>query len=743
MAKSVKSVKFAAPHLLQARLQLWRSRFMFAVIFLAFVALAGKAFYLQTASKNFLQAQGAQRYEKTVELQANRGRILDRHGVVLASSLPARSIWAYADRVDLSDPRLLDLARLLNMQPLDLQAKLTRGDRGFVFLKRQVDMDTAERIAALRIRGIGQDSEYKRNYPEGEIAAHLVGFTDLAHVGQEGLELAFQSTLAGTPGSRRVSRDGTGQIIGGIDRIKEPQDGRDLRLTIDSRIQYQAFQAVKEAVTSQKAKAGAAVVMDARNGQILALANWPSYNPADRKTLSGNNLRNRAITDLYEPGSTLKVFTAALALESGKYRPHSMFDASEGWMKIGRDVIRDAHRQKEPMTLAQVIQKSSNIGTAQMALNLSPEDHWKLLTSVGLTEAPKIGFPGAASGRLRPFTKWKPIEHATISYGHGLSVSLLQMARAYSIFSGPGQVLPVSLVVPEEERRVRAIQVSSANARYRAERVAGQQVISAQTAAAMRRILELSAGQKDAVAKAAVPGYRVGGKTGTTKKLEGGKYVKKYVSSFVGMAPMSNPRVIVAVMVDEPGAGKYYGSDVAAPVFARITGEALQTLAVEPDAPFETMISPITPELVVAPDSVPSAPGDVGRVKGVSIPRSSVIPPVRGKQKMSATGSGPKVSAAPVASAPAKVSASAGARRTPKVSSAPAASRVSKVSVAPTVSAPAASTVSVAAPVPKTTARAASKVSANDAVPERRANEATRTLVARQLERSGNGRGGA
>ena len=446
--KSVNPVKFAEPRLLRAELQLWRSRFMFALLFVGFVALAGKAFYLQTASKPFLQAQGAQRYEKTIELQANRGRILDRHGVVLASSLPARSIWAYADRVDLNDPRLLDLARLLNMKPDALASKLTQGDRSFVFLKRQVDLDTAERIAALRIRGIGQDSEYKRNYPEGEIAAHLVGFTDLSHVGQEGLELAFQSTLAGKPGSRRVIRDGTGKIISDIDQIKPPQDGRDLRLTIDSRIQYQAFQAVKEAVISQQAKAGAAVVLDARNGQILALANWPSYNPADRKTLNGQGLRNRAITDLYEPGSTLKVFTAALALESGRYTPASMFDAREGFMKIGRDVIRDAHRQKELMTLQQVIQKSSNIGTAKMALSLQPEEHWKMLNAIGIGQAPRIGFPGAAAGRLRPFSKWKPIEHATISYGHGLSVSLLQMARAYTIFGNAGEVLPVQLVMP-------------------------------------------------------------------------------------------------------------------------------------------------------------------------------------------------------------------------------------------------------------------------------------------------------
>ena len=632
-----KSVKFAAPHLLQARLQLWRSRFMFALLFVAFSALCIKAFYLQTASKPFLQAQGAQRYEKTIELQANRGRILDRHGVVLASSLPARSIWAYADRVDLSDPRLMDLARLLGMKPQDLQAKLTHGDRSFVFLKRQVDLDTAERIAALRIHGIGQDSEYKRNYPEGEIAAHLVGFTDLAHVGQEGLELAFQSTLAGKPGSRRVVRDGSGRIISDIDQIKEPQDGRDLKLTIDSRIQYQAFQAVKEAVAAQQAKAGAAVVLDARNGQILALANWPSYNPADRRTLNGNGLRNRAITDLYEPGSTLKVFTAALALDSGRYSPSSLFDAREGFMKIGPDIIRDAHRNKELLTLQQVIQKSSNIGTAKMALSMPPEDHWKMLDAVGIGQAPRIGFPGAAAGRLRPYTKWKPIEHATISYGHGLSVSLLQMARAYTIFAGGGEVLPAQLIIPEEEVSARG--GAALGAGFNAP-VRGTPVIRPQTAATMRHILEMSAGNKDAVSSAAVPGFRIGGKTGTTKKLEGGRYVKKYVSSFIGMAPMSNPRVIVAVMIDEPGAGKYYGSDIAAPVFARITGEALHTLAVEPDAPFETMISPISPELVVGPGSVPRAPGDVGRVQNVSVPRHTLIPPAKGRPKTSSADEG-------------------------------------------------------------------------------------------------------
>jgi cell division protein FtsI (penicillin-binding protein 3) len=587
----VRSVKFAAPKLLQTRLQLWRSRFIFALVALCFVALGGKALYLQTMSAPFLQAQGAQRYEKTIELQANRGRILDRHGVVLASSLPARSVWAYPDRIDLSDPRLMDLARLLDIKPLDLQRRLTNEDRNFVFLKRQVDLDTAERIKALRIKGVGQDGEYKRDYPQGEMVAHLVGFTDIGHVGQEGLELAFQSTLAGHVGSRRVIRDGTGQIIGALDQVREPRDGRDLRLTIDTRIQARTFDALKAAVKDTKAQAGAAVVLDAKTGEVLALANWPSYNPNDRSDMSGGQLRNRAITDLYEPGSTLKVFTAAMALESGKYRPGSIIDAREGKMKIGPDTIRDSHRARELMTLEQVVQHSSNIGTAKLALSLPPEDHWRLLTAAGFGQPPKIGFPGAAAGRLRPYKKWKPIEHATISYGHGISVSLMQMARSYTIFAGNGELLPARIFSTEDEQRGRPMQVSL---RSRDDAtVRGVPVIKPETAAAMRKMLEMAAGPKGTAPLARVPGYRVGGKTGTTTKLENGRYVKKYVASFVGMAPMSDPRIIVAVMIDEPSAGKYYGGQIAGPVFSRIAGDALQTLGVEPDAPFETMISPM------------------------------------------------------------------------------------------------------------------------------------------------------
>ncbi|MBA3476956.1 MAG: penicillin-binding protein 2 [Lautropia sp.] len=587
----VRSVRFAAPKLLQTRLQLWRSRFIFSLVALCFLALGGKALYLQTMSAPFLQAQGAQRYEKTIELQANRGRIVDRHGVVLASSLPARSVWAYPDRVDLSDPRLMDVARLLGIKPLELQSRLTAEDKNFVFLKRQVDLDTAERIKALRIKGIGQDGEYKRDYPQGEIAAHLVGFTDIGHKGQEGLELAFQSTLAGRVGSRRVMRDGTGQIIGGIDHVREPRDGRDLGLTIDTRIQSRTFEALKEAVKVNRAQAGAAVVLDAKTGEVLALANWPSYNPNDRGGLSGGQLRNRAITDLYEPGSTLKVFTAALALESGKYRPSSVIDARAGKLTIGPDTIRDAHRVRELTTLEQVIQKSSNIGTAKIALSLPAEDHWRLLTAAGFGQASKTGFPGAAAGRMRPYKKWKPIEHATISYGHGISVSLLQMARAYTIFAGNGELLPARIFKTDDEERGRPMQVSLRSRDDAALR--GVPVIKPETAAAMRKMLEMAAGPKGTAPMAQVPGYRVGGKTGTSTKLENGRYVKKYVASFVGMAPMSDPRVIVAVMIDEPSTGKYYGGQIAGPVFSRIAGDALQTLSVEPDAPYETRISPM------------------------------------------------------------------------------------------------------------------------------------------------------
>lgn len=602
-----RSVKFASPVLLQTRLQRWRSRFLLGVLALLFVAVGGRAIWMQTVQGQYLIAKGQKQYEREVELPATRGKILDRNGAVLATSLPARSVWAFPDKTDLTDPRMADLARLLGYRQDDLIKRLREGE-DFVFLRRQVELSVAERIRALQIKGIGLDREYKRYYPEGESTAHLVGFTGIEHNGQEGLELSFDSLLGGVPGKRRVFRDGSGQIIGGMEASQEPRDGSDLKLTIDTRIQFQAHQAIKEAVEHHQAKSGAVVVLDARNGDVLALANWPSYDPNQRRGRHGDNLRNRAITDIFEPGSTAKPFTAAMALESGRYKPQTMFDVTEGRMKIGRDTIRDSHRQKEPLTLEQVIQKSSNIGTARMALDLPAQDLYRVLHESGFGQAPRMGFPGAGGGLLRQAKAWKPIEHATISYGHGFSASLMQIARAYTIFGSNGELLPVNLFHRGDDDKTfggRIVKVAAngggaaANSATLAAReeerardtIRGTRVIKPETARAVRHMLEMAVDRNGTAPQARVPGYRVGGKTGTALKIENGRYVKKYVSSFVGLAPMSDPRLVVAVMLDEPSAGKsYYGGAVAAPVFSAVTYDALRTLQIAPDAPFDSQI---------------------------------------------------------------------------------------------------------------------------------------------------------
>jgi cell division protein FtsI (penicillin-binding protein 3) len=598
-------VKFAAPTMLQTRLQRWRSRFILGLLAVLFLALGGRALWMQTMQGQFLLAKGARQYEREVELPATRGKILDRNGAVLATSLPARSVWALPDKVDLADPRMIDLARLLGYKPAELASRIRDGE-DFVFLRRQVELEVAERIRALHIKHVGLDREYKRYYPEGESTAQLVGFTGVEHHGQEGLELSFDSLLGGVPGKRRVFRDGAGQIIGGLEASQEPRDGRDLRLTIDTRIQFQAHQALKQAVKDQKAKAGAAVVLDARTGDVLALANWPSYDPNDSSRRAGGQIRNRAITDTFEPGSTAKPFTAAMALESGRYKPQSLFNVSEGKLTIGRETIHDSHRQRQPLTLEQVIQKSSNVGAAKIALDLPAESLYGVLTGAGFGEAPRIGFPGATAGVLRPYRKWKPIEHATTSYGHGFSVSLLQLARAYTIFGNNGELLPVNLFRPSEDDWNGSGRIVKVAARGDVgglgladpgsawgrplDTIRGTPVIRPETARSVRKMLEMAVDAKGTAPAAQVPGYRVGGKTGTAHKIDNGRYVKKYVSSFVGLAPMSDPRLIVAVMIDEPSAGKHYGGEVAAPLFSTIAYDALRTLQIAPDLPFDSRI---------------------------------------------------------------------------------------------------------------------------------------------------------
>ncbi|TFW10182.1 penicillin-binding protein 2 [Oxalobacteraceae bacterium OM1] len=571
-AAAAKGVPFSASPVLAVKLPTWRSRVVLFGLFAAFAALAGRALYLQGMSTEFLQKQGESRYARTLELPATRGKITDRNGLVLASSIPVKAIWAIPEDVqDAPKDKLHQLAQLLEMSDAELNKKLN-SDRSFVYLKRQVEQETADKIAKLGIAGIEARKEYKRFYPEGEVMAHVVGFTNVEDAGQEGMELAYQKNLAGTTGSRRVIKDRLGHIVEDIEAIREPHDGKDLTLSIDSKIQYIAFSQLKEAVEKNNAKAGGAVVLDAKTGEVLALVNLPTYNPNNRAALTGAQLRNRVLTDTFEPGSVMKPFPVAQALETHRVTPSTPIQTSPGRLTIGTATIGDAHPHGI-LTVSQVIQKSSNVGTAKLALQMPPQEMWELYTSVGFGQQPKLGFPGAVAGRMRPYKNWRPIEQATMSYGHGISVSLIQMAHAYTVFARDGDIIPLSFQKVDTPP-------------------AGQRVFSEKTAREMRAMLETVVSPEGTAPKAQVAGYRVGGKTATAYKLEHGKYVKKYVGSFVGIAPMSNPRLIIAVMIDEPSNGLHYGGDVAAPVFAGIASNALRSMNVAPDSTVTDIIIP-------------------------------------------------------------------------------------------------------------------------------------------------------
>jgi cell division protein FtsI (penicillin-binding protein 3) len=567
-------VKLSRNALLTTKLPAWRSRFMLGLVAVAFVALTLRAFWLQVLSNDFLQRQGAVRYERTLDIPANRGKIVDRTGVVLATSLPAKAIWADPEDVVAPREKLVALAKLLGMEQRELDRRLAE-EKNYVYLRRQVDGEVAARVAALGIPGVHQRDEKKRHYPQGESVAHVVGFTNVEDVGQEGFELSQQRRLAGKPGSRRVIKDNLGRVIEQVGSGREPLDGEDLALSIDTRIQFLAHNALRDAVREHRAKAGAAVVIDVKTGEVLALSNLPTYDPNNRRQLTGAQLRNRVLTDTFEPGSTMKPFTVALALEMGKARPTTMIDTAPGKLKIGTATIGDAHTYGM-LSVEQVLQKSSNVGTVKLAMQLPAQRTWENFTALGFGQSPHIGFPGAVAGRVRPYKTWKPIEQATMSYGHGISVSLLQMARAYSVFARDGELIPLTMVRSDSP-------------------AVGVQVVRPEVAIAVRKMLEMAAGPQGTAPLAQISGYRVGGKTGTAHKQENGAYLNKYIASFVGFAPVSNPRIIVAVMVDEPSAGKYYGGQVAAPVFARITGETLRALRISPDAPFTTLIHPAEP----------------------------------------------------------------------------------------------------------------------------------------------------
>jgi cell division protein FtsI (penicillin-binding protein 3) len=573
---AAKGVPFSTSPVLAVKLPAWRSRIVLFVLFAAFLTLIGRALWLQGISTEFLQKQGESRYARTLELPATRGKITDRNGQVLASSIPVKAIWAIPEDVlEAPKEKLYALGKLLDMSERELRKKLD-SDRTFVYLKRQVEQDTVDKILKLDIAGIQTRKEYKRFYPLGEVVAHVVGFTDVEDAGQDGMELASQSKLAGRTGSRRVIKDRLGRIVEDIESIREPHDGKDLVLSIDSKIQYIAFSQLQEAIEQHKAKAGAIVVLDVKTGEVLALANLPTYNPNKRSALTGAQLRNRVLTDTFEPGSTMKPFTVALALETKRVTPSSNIQTAPGKLTIGKATIGDAHVHGL-LTVAQVIEKSSNVGTSKLALQMPPQEMWEMFTSVGFGQQPRFGFPGAVAGRVRPYASWRPIEQATMSYGHGMSASLIQMARSYMIFARDGDIIPWTFNKTTDQP-------------------IGQRVISEKTARAVRSMLEMAAGPGGTAPMAQVPGYRVAGKTGTSHKLEKGQYVNKYVASFVGFAPVSDPRIIIAVMVDEPSNGKHYAGAVAAPVFASVAANALRALNVAPDS---TVTNIIIPEEIV------------------------------------------------------------------------------------------------------------------------------------------------
>jgi len=553
--------------------QAWRSRLVLFLMFAAFAVLAARAVWLQLVSDEFLRRQGAARHVRTQELAASRGRILDRNGDVLAMSLPVKAVWAAPDEVRGAAPQQLDaLARLLGLGRAELDAKLA-SPRSLVYLKRQVEQDTAGRILQLGIRGIETRGEYKRYYPYGELTAHVVGFTSIEDTGQEGMELAHQASLAGAAGSRRVLKDRLGHLLEDMGTTRPARDGKDLTLSIDRNIQHIAQSHLKAALEKHQARAGGIVVLDVRTGEVLALANLPNYDPNDRGRLGGAQLRNRVLTDTFEPGSVMKPFTIAQALESGVATPDTIVETAPGSLSIGRATIHDASRHGA-LTVAEVLQKSSNVGTAKLALRMAPREMWTLLTRAGFGQAPALGFPGSAAGRLRPYAAWKPIEQATISYGHGVSTSLMQMAQSYLVFARDGDMVPVTLLKADGVPPARP-------------------VISGATANAVRGMMERAAGPGGTAPRARIPGYRVAGKTSTAHKAVGGRYTNTYVAAFVGFAPASAPRVIVAVMIDEPSAGGHYGGTVAAPVFAAVAQDTLRALNVAPDAPVGDIIAPL------------------------------------------------------------------------------------------------------------------------------------------------------
>lgn len=560
-----KSIAYGASPLLASKTPVGRSRFVVAVLAIAFTVLFVRAFYVQVVGNDFFKRQGEIRAHRTQILEPNRGRIVDRNGLVLATSVPAFRVWA--EEAEVKHPQVAVMADLLGMPLNTLQQRLMKSQKGYVVLKHQVDDAVGEKIKAFKIPGIYLDREYRREYPAGEAVAHLVGFTDLEGRGQEGIELALDAQLAGIKGSRRVIKDRMHRVVDDARDMVPPVNGEDVVLSIDSKIQFFAYDRLRDAVRKHNAKSGSIILLDAKTGEVLALANYPSYSPADRQSRKGDAMRNRVMTDVFEPGSTVKPFIVSQALYLGKVRPETRIDTGNGKYQFGGFVITDTHSHGV-MSVSEVIQVSSNIGAMKIGMDLPSEKMWQMYSDLGLGQKPVTLFPGAARGRLAHFSEWRPINKATMSYGYGLSASLFQLAKAYTVFANEGRVIDVSFVK-----------------RPAGEAVGGRYVFDMRSMAEMRHMLALVVSAEGTAPKAQMMGYSAGGKTGTARKVgDTGRYVdKKYRGFFVGIAPVEAPRLIGAVMIDEPSSGVIYGGLLAAPVFSETVQQALRFMGVPPD----------------------------------------------------------------------------------------------------------------------------------------------------------------
>jgi len=547
-----------------ARLGL-RLQIMLVLLIAGAVVLAARAVDLQLMSHGFLAGQGDARYSRVAEISAHRGTITDRYGEPLAVSTPVDSVWVNPQELSQSADQLPRLARALKREPQSLARRVTSNlDREFLYLARHLQPEQAARIRALGIPGVYLLREYRRYYPAGEVTGHILGFTSVDDSGQEGLELAYDHWLAGEDGAKRVIQDRYGRIVENVESIRAARPGKDLVLSVDLRIQYLAYRELKRALMQHRARSGSLVVLDVVTGEVLAIVNQPAFNPNDREQLAAGRYRNRAVTDIFEPGSSIKPFVVAAALASGRFHERSVIDTAPGFVKVGIKVIEDKHNLGA-IDLATVLAKSSNVAMAKVALALDPQQTWTTLNDLGFGQVTTSGYPGESAGLLSHYTHWRPIGIATLSYGYGMSVTPLQLAHAYATLGAGGIQRPVTFLRADGE-------------------IEGERVLDERVSRELIHLLESVITPEGTGVRASLTGYRVAGKTGTAwKSTAGGYSTDKYLAVFAGVVPASAPRLAAAVIIDEPSGTQYYGGDVAAPVFAAVMAGALRLMAIAPD----------------------------------------------------------------------------------------------------------------------------------------------------------------